>query len=116
MRYHLGIIILTAFTLSLSLFSSVFAQDDFDTDRVEKTWLDWTNTERTLVGAPIISSYSGLAQTAKVWSSESEKRGEMSHRRTNKSAYYDYKEIEKWFSDQGLKFKNISRKTFSESI
>ncbi|MCA9378731.1 hypothetical protein KC711_07870 [Candidatus Peregrinibacteria bacterium] len=40
----------------------------------------------------------------------------MSHKRTNKSSYYDYKEIEKWFSNQGLQFKNVSRKTFSESI
>lgn len=102
--------------ISLSLFSSAFAQDDFDADRVEKAWLEWTNTERTLVWAPTIASHSGLTQTAKIWSVESEKRGEMSHKRTNKSSYYDYKEIEKWFSNQGLKFKNVSRKTFSESI
>ena len=100
----------------MSFSSLAFAQDDFDADRVQNAWIEWTNTERSLVGAPIIASYSGLTQTAKVWSIESEKRGDMSHKRTSKSSYYDYKEIEKWFGNQGLKFKNVSRKTFSESI
>lgn len=116
MKLHFWITTLASCIISLSLFSSAFAQDDFDADRVEKAWLEWTNTERTLVWAPTIASHSGLTQTAKIWSIESEKRGEMSHKRTNKSSYYDYKEIEKWFVNQGFKFKNISRKTFSESI
>ena len=100
----------------MSFSSLAFAQDDFDADRVQNTWIEWTNTERTLVWAPTIASHSGLTQTAKIWSIESEKRGDMSHKRTSKSSYYDYKEIEKWFGNQGLKFKNVSRKTFSESI
>lgn len=116
MKLHFWITTLASCIISLSLFSSAFAQDDFDADRVEKAWLEWTNTERTLVWAPTIASHSGLTQTAKIWSIESEKRGEMSHKRTNKSSYYDYKEIEKWFVNQGFKFKNVSRKTFSESI
>ena len=116
MKSHFWIITLVIFAMSLSSYSPLFAQDDFDADRVEKAWLEWTNAERSLVWAPTIASHSGLTQTAKIWSVESEKRGEMSHKRTNKSSYYDYKEIEKWFSNQGLKFKNVSRKTFSESI
>ena len=116
MKFHLWITTLAIFAMSMSLHSHLFAQDDFDSVRVENAWLEWTNAERSLVWVPAIASHSGLAQTAKVWSIESEKRGEMSHKRTNKSSYYDYKEIEKWFSNQGLKFKNVSRKTFSESI
>jgi uncharacterized protein YkwD len=116
MKLHFWIITLASCIISLSLFSSAFAQDDFDSVRVENAWVEWTNTERSLVWVPAIASHSGLAQTAKVWSIESEKRGEMSHKRTNRSSYYDYKEIEKWFGNQGFKFKNVSRKTFSESI
>lgn len=33
----------------MSFSSLAFAQDDFDADRVQSTWVEWTNTERTLV-------------------------------------------------------------------
>ena len=89
---------------------------NIDEKRVEETWLQWYNDVRTNLGlSPYIYNIH-LKRSAIVWSSIAKQRGSISHKRDGQTAYYDYKLIEQWFANLGLRFQNINRSTFTENI
>ena len=57
-----------------------------------------------------------LTTTATERSTTAKNRGYISHERKKWDWYYNYGKIEKWFADRGLKFQNVKKTTFSESI
>jgi len=57
-----------------------------------------------------------LDWTSKKWSEYNLSKGEISHKRTPESGYYDYEVITKWFADLGITFKNVNRITYTENI
>jgi len=87
-----------------------------DMGRVRAAWLDWYNEYRATLDLAPYASDSALDRTASNWSFFSVKRGTIDHKRAWKSAYYDYKGIESWFSNRGVTFKNVRGKTFTENI
>lgn len=87
-----------------------------DLSKVRATWLDWENQLRAENGLPAYTYNEDLFRTATIWSETSKQKGYIDHKRPGQSAYYDYKIIESWFKNLGVEFKNINRKTFTESI
>lgn len=87
-----------------------------DLSKVRATWLDWENQIRAENGLPAYTYNEDLFRTATIWSETSKQKGYLDHKRPGQSAYYDYKIIEAWFKNLGLEFKNVNRKTFTESI
>ncbi len=116
--------------VSLSLFTSpsiAVAQEscvainvqtisNVDMDRVRGTWLRWYNDYRASLDLAPYALDTTLDRTAGNWSYFAVKRGSIDHKRTAKSAYYEYPELEAWFHDFGVTFKNVHRKTFTENI
>lgn len=88
---------------------------NIDMDRVRETWLAWTNEARAAQGLYAYVYNEQLDRTAYEWSVTGRARGSMSHKRTG-TAYYDYYEIQDWFSDFGLTFSNVGGYTFTENI
>jgi uncharacterized protein YkwD len=84
--------------------------------QLQKTWLGWVNALRKDRGLASISHNTVLDATAKKRSEEMSEKWLVDHKRTSKSSYYAYYEIEEWFRDLGVEFKNVSRATFVENI
>lgn len=83
---------------------------------LRRTWLWWVNTLRKERWLTAISHDTTLDMTAKKRSEEMFEKWLVDHKRTSKSAYYAYYEIEERFRDLGVEFKNVSRATFVENI
>ena len=84
--------------------------------RVEQTWLDWNNDLRKDLGLSGYTIDTRLSTTALAWSQQAQSQKSITHKRSKKDWYYNYKGIERWFANRGITFKNINRVTFSESI
>lgn len=89
---------------------------NIDMERVRAAWLGWYNDYRATLDLPAYSSDATLERTASNWSYFSVKRGTIDHKRAWQAPYYDYKAIEKWFSNFNVTFKNVGGKTFTENI
>jgi uncharacterized protein YkwD len=85
-------------------------------DEVRRAWLGWVNGLRTSRGLTPYSFSRPLDWTAGLWAASARDKGSISHKRFADSAYYDYGQIEQWFSNLGLSFKNVDRITFTENI
>ena len=69
-------------------------KNDFDFERVKKTWLSWVNEERKKNNLHPYKFHNKLNQTTYQWCLINQKRGEISHKRDlNNSKFYDYQEI-----------------------
>lgn len=87
-----------------------------DMQRVRDAWFGWYNDHRATLGlAPYVADAT-LDRTAANWSYYSVKRGTIDHKRAWKAAYYDYKAIEQWFANFGVRFENVRGKTYTENI
>lgn len=84
--------------------------------RVEQTWLDWNNELRETLNLPDYTIDTRLSETAQMWSQNALTNQTIDHKRSPSDGYYNYAGIEKWFAVRGIKFKNINRATFSESL
>lgn len=84
--------------------------------RVRNVWLSWVNAERATVKLQPYVLNDELNHTASLWSRYGRQRGFIDHKRTPTSGYYDYSEIQDWFSKKGLTFANINRMTFTENV
>lgn len=89
---------------------------NIDMGRVEQTWLDRNNELRTSLELPVYTIDTRLSETAQMWSQNALVNQTIDHKRTPTDGYYNYTGIERWFAVRGLKFKNINRATFSESL
>ena len=87
-----------------------------DTKKILEIWLNWQNTVRWELKLTPYSYDSLLNNSALTWSQLSAKKSYIDHKRTLWDTYYNYKKIESWMKWEGVVCKNISRKTFSESI
>lgn len=90
--------------------------EGIDLDRVQETWIDWTNDARAANGLPTYTSNTQLDRTAYIWSAFGRDRGYMSHTRPGTTAYYDYYAIQDWFEDSGVTFQSVGGYTFTENI
>ena len=90
--------------------------ENIDWERVTSTWLEWYNGSRALAGLAPYTYDLALEKTSFVWSNRAARLGSITHKRDGQKAYYDYKRIARWFSDQGLSFANIRNRTFVENI
>lgn len=84
--------------------------------KVEQVWLDWNNELRKELWLSLYSIDPRLSTTALTRSKQAKERKSITHKRSKKDWYYNYKGIEKWFANQWVFFKNVNRTTFSESI
>lgn len=87
-----------------------------DLDRVKETWLSWINDVRASVGVRQLSYDRQLTRTAAAWSGQAALAGAISHKREGQTAYYDYNRMTDWFDGFGIRFANVDRTTFTESI
>ena len=90
--------------------------ENIDMEVVRQTWVWWNNEIRQNLWLKPYFISENLNQTATNWSKISLQRWNITHKRNLSDAYYDYKKITNWFANQWVEFKNISRKTYSESI
>ena len=104
------LIILSFLVLNFSL------ADEIDMDEVREAWVWWNNEMREDLGLKPYSISQSLNQTAVNWSKIALQRWDITHKRSLSDSYYDYKKITSWFANQWVEFKNISWKTYSESI
>lgn len=89
---------------------------ELDMKRVRKAWLSWYNRERKLLGLKPYTYNKQLDGTALKWCQVSKERGIISHKRDPLDReYYNYQAIKKWFSEQGVYFKNRQGFTFTEN-
>jgi uncharacterized protein YkwD len=99
---------------------AIFSSDhekEIDWERVRSTWLSWCNEERASLGLHPYQYDMRLEKSAIVWSTISQERGEITHKRDlDDPEYYNYQAITKWFEGQGLIFKNIKGFTHTENI
>lgn len=109
--YSLGVCAILAIMPAAS-----YAAFSIDTGKVEKTWLDWTNTLRKEQWVAAYVSNAKLNATAYERSNLAKTRGYISHERTKGDWYYNYTKITKRFSDRNVTFKSIRGATYSESI
>ena len=84
--------------------------------QVEQTWLDRNNELRISLDLDPYTLDSRLSATAREWSEVAAERAYIDHKRQDTDGYYNYLGIEQWFSMRGVKFKNVNRATFSESV
>lgn len=89
---------------------------NIDTERVLKTWISWQNKVRKESWIQDYTYNSILNNSALKWSQISKKRWHIDHKRNTWDEYYNYKKIGNWMQWQWVICKNISKKTFSESL
>jgi len=87
-----------------------------DIQEVRRVWLGWINDARKTEGLPAYVPNKELNRTATLWSLHAKENGGISHKRTAKAAYYDYKAILKWFENYHIDFANYHSKTFTENV
>lgn len=87
-----------------------------DINKVKKAWISWHNKARKELWRTLYSYDERLNNTAYEWSKFQDWKWFMSHKRTSDWPFYDYDQIEKWFTDRWVKCKVKSRVTTSESI
>lgn len=92
------------------------AAGSIDTGKVEQTWLQWNNELREGLKLPGYTIDPRLSDTAQEWSENAVENQTIDHKRKPTDGYYNYGGIEKRFLQHGVKFKNINRATFSESL
>lgn len=94
----------------------------FDQELVQKTWLEWINTERTANKLPAYTLNQKLNTTAQERSDTLNalhadgKRVMNVHQRKATDGYYNYHSINSRFAERGLVFQNINRATHTENI
>lgn len=87
-----------------------------DYTKIQQTRMSWLNDLRTSRGLDSISYDSRLGYSAEQWNQVMITRDQRSHQRNFWDSFYNYKKIETWFVDIGLKFKNTNRTTFVENV
>lgn len=85
-------------------------------DKVKTAWLDWQDQERRKIWLPDYTYNELLNKSAWDWSKTAKQRGKIDHKRNKKDRYYDFKKIGNWLKWEWVVCKNVSKKTFSESI
>lgn len=89
---------------------------NIDMWKVEQVWLDRNNELRTSLELPEYTIDTRLSETAQMWSQKALVDQTIDHKRSANDGYYNYGGIEKWFASHWVRFKNINRATFSESL
>ncbi len=87
-----------------------------DVQKVATSWLQWNNDLRSSLQLDPYVLDARLSATAQEWSDKAIGAPSFDHKRSEKDSYYNYEGIENRFAQRGVKFKNINRATFSESL
>lgn len=114
----LKLFVLSAVSIWCIFFSSTVSANtvQFDAKKLQDTWLSRTNAERKEMWANAYIVENQLVTTATQRSDLAKTRGYISHERKKWDGYYNYAKIEKWFAERNIRFQNIQKMTFSESI
>lgn len=92
------------------------AAGSVDTGKVEQHRLQWNNELRTTLELPHYNLDQRLSATAQERSEKAAKEDNIDHKSKATDGYYNYAGIENRFLQRGVKFKNVNRATFSESL
>jgi uncharacterized protein YkwD len=92
------------------------ANGTINISKLQTTWLWRVNELREQRGRSAYTLEPLLDKTAADRSETMKKKWVADHKRSAKSAYYAYGEIEQRFSNRGVQFVNVSRATFTENI
>lgn len=103
-------------TLAMILAPAYAAAGNIDLAEVEETRLQRNNELRTSKELKPYVLDADLTATAQAWSEQAALQNSIDHKRKPSDWYYNYSGIEKWFADRGVKFRNVNRVTFSESV
>lgn len=80
-------------------------------------WISWVNDFRVHEWVSGKITYSArLSKTATERSYKMRSDGHRSHKRFADSWFYNYKELEEWFAQRWIVFKNVNRTTFTENV
>jgi len=99
-----------------SEYTEQFNNYNIDYGQVRQSWLDWHNSARSELNLNLYTYDKRLDNTAYEWSKEQKWKQIMSHKRSPDWPFYDYHEIEKWFTDRGVRCLVRWWATSSESI
>lgn len=104
------------YCLIIFLLPAYVAAGNVDTGKVEETRLQWNNELRATLELPDYTLDPRLSATAQERSEKAAVEDKIDHKRKPTDGYYNYLGIENWFLQRGVKFKNVNRATFSESL
>lgn len=94
----------------------VLSQSQIDITTLQTTRLERVNDLRISRNVKPYSLDSVLHKTAADRSNTMKEKGSADHRRTSKSWYYEYGQLEDRFKKRGVTFENVNRATFTENI